>query len=252
MIGNLWYHIKHLYVINLTRGPQTSTASFKQPAIWCFVFQFLVYCRFLWSSSSCLLLLFLCLSVSAILPYNFSLTIHFRSQFLHKVWPILLVFLRSVLCRIFISSRIYLILPHLFTRSVQLILSIPLQHHIPQLSRHFWSSFRSAQNSAPFEAILQVWNLTTFFLKSKSNLLVKIFFSLLNISTMCVLLYDVCIVVLCVYCCFYFRCRTAGLKSVFATSTQVFLGFPMSISKCWDGSQDSKLPLHASHVALPT
>ena len=37
-----------------------------------------------------------------------------------------------------------------------------------------------------------------------------------------------------------------------ATSSQVFLGFPVSISKCWDGSQDSKLPLHASHVALPT
>jgi len=37
-----------------------------------------------------------------------------------------------------------------------------------------------------------------------------------------------------------------------ATSTQVFLGFPVSICKCWDGSQDSKLPLHASHVALPT
>jgi hypothetical protein len=26
----------------------------------------------------------------------------------------------------------------------------------------------------------------------------------------------------------------------------------VSVSKCWDGSQDSKLPLHASHVALPT
>jgi hypothetical protein len=36
------------------------------------------------------------------------------------------------------------------------------------------------------------------------------------------------------------------------TSTQVILGFPLSISKCWDGSQDSKLPLHAPHVALPT
>ena len=31
-----------------------------------------------------------------------------------------------------------------------------------------------------------------------------------------------------------------------------FLGFPVSISKCSDGSQHSKLPLHASHVALPT
>jgi hypothetical protein len=38
----------------------------------------------------------------------------------------------------------------------------------------------------------------------------------------------------------------------FAASAQVFLGFPVSISKCWDGSQDSKLPLHASHVALPS
>ena len=37
-----------------------------------------------------------------------------------------------------------------------------------------------------------------------------------------------------------------------ATSTQVFLGFPVSTSKCWDGSQVSKLLLHASHVALPT
>jgi hypothetical protein len=33
--------------------------------------------------------------------------------------------------------------------------------------------------------------------------------------------------------------------------TQVFLGFPVSISKCWDGSCVSKLPLRASHLALP-
>ena len=57
--------------------------------------------------------------------------------------------------------------------------------------------------------------------------------------------YRVCIVVilcvfvvLCLYCCFYFRCWTAGQKSVSrkvlrpATSAQVFLGFPVSISKC--------------------
>ena len=37
-----------------------------------------------------------------------------------------------------------------------------------------------------------------------------------------------------------------------ATSTQVFLGFPVPISKRSDGSQRSKLPLHASHVALQT
>jgi hypothetical protein len=37
-----------------------------------------------------------------------------------------------------------------------------------------------------------------------------------------------------------------------ATSTQVFLGFPVSISEYWDGSQVSKSLLHASHVALQT
>jgi len=45
-----------------------------------------------------------------------------------------------------------------------------------------------------------------------------------------------------------------GIRKVLrpATSTQVFLGFLVFISKCWDGSQHSKLPLHASHVALRT
>ena len=37
-----------------------------------------------------------------------------------------------------------------------------------------------------------------------------------------------------------------------ATSAQVFLGFPVSKSDCRDSSQDSKLLLHASHIALPT
>jgi hypothetical protein len=37
-----------------------------------------------------------------------------------------------------------------------------------------------------------------------------------------------------------------------ASSTQVFLGFPGSKSKCRGGSQLSRLWLHASHVALPT
>ena len=36
-----------------------------------------------------------------------------------------------------------------------------------------------------------------------------------------------------------------------ATLTQGFLGFPVSMSKCWDGTQDVKLPLHASHVVPP-
>jgi len=71
----------------------------------------------------------------------------------------------------------------------------------------------------------------------------------------------VCIVViLCVFVCIAVFTLDAGLlaRSQYsevlrpAISTQVFLGFPVSISKRSDGSQDSKLPLHASHVALPT
>jgi cytochrome c biogenesis protein ResB len=44
------------------------------------------------------------------------------------------------------------------------------------------------------------------------------------------------------------------LQDIYAVhfECQVFLGFPVSLSKCSDGSQHSKLPLHASHVALPT
>ena len=85
-------------------------------------------------------------------------------------------------------------------------------------------------------------------------------FVLFTFCTCCILRCLVCIVVilcvlavLCVYCCFYFRCRTAGIRKVLrpATSTQGFLGFPVPKSKCWDDSQDSKLPLHASHVAPP-
>jgi len=51
-----------------------------------------------------------------------------------------------------------------------------------------------------------------------------------------------------------FSARTTDLPLVLrpATSTQGFLVFPVPKSKCWDGSQDSKLPLHASHIAHPT
>jgi len=65
-------------------------------------------------------------------------------------------------------------------------------------------------------------------------------------------------VVLCVYCCFLLYMPDCWLEVSNrkvprpATSTHVFLGFPVSISKCWDGSQHSKMPLHASRVALPT
>ena len=58
--------------------------------------------------------------------------------------------------------------------------SILLQHHISKLSRYFWSAARSVQVLAPYKAMLQMYHFTSFFLKFKSNLLVKEFFFLLN------------------------------------------------------------------------
>ena len=41
----------------------------------------------------------------------------------------------------------------------------------------------------------------------------------------------------------YLKCDRIGLISFWFSGpqTQVFLGFPVSISKCWDGSQDSQV-----------
>jgi len=68
----------------------------------------------------------------------------------------------------------------LFTRSVQLIFSILLQHHISKLSTYFWSTVRSVQVSAPYKAMLQIQHFISFSLKSESNVLVKRIFLFLN------------------------------------------------------------------------
>jgi len=65
---------------------------------------------------------------------------------------------------------------------------------------------------------------------------------------LCVLLYYVCIAV---------STLDAGLLarsqySVGPATGHLDTETPVPKSKCLDGSQDSKLPLHASHVALPT
>ena len=60
----------------------------------------------------------------------------FRRQLLSKMWPIQLAFLHFNLCRISVSS-LTLRNTSFVTRSVQLIFSILLQHHISRLSRLF-------------------------------------------------------------------------------------------------------------------
>jgi len=119
---------------------------------------------------------------------------------------------------------------------------------------------------------IKLWDI--WLIRSRFTLVLFTFF------TCCILRCLVCIVVSClcvllkfscVHCChlMYICCTLCVLLFLLympdcwlevsirkvlrpATSTQVFLNFPVPKSKCWDGSQDSKLPLHASHVALPT
>ena len=60
------------------------------------------------------------------------------------------VSLRFIVCRMFLLS----------TRSVQLIFSIFLHHHISKFSRQFWSTFRRIQFSVPHKAMREIWHFT--------------------------------------------------------------------------------------------
>ena len=68
-----------------------------------------------------------------------------RKQFLHNKWPIQLVFLLFVVCRIFLSVVTVRNTSSFLTRSVQPIFSVTLQHHISELSLYFWSLFQNDQ-----------------------------------------------------------------------------------------------------------
>ena len=94
--------------------------------------------------SSCLRLLPR-LSVTSTGPSIFPSITCFRRQFLHEMWPIKLTCFLCIVCRAFLSP-LPLCNPYSFlTRSVEMIFSVRLQHHISKLSRYFWSTFRSDQ-----------------------------------------------------------------------------------------------------------
>jgi hypothetical protein len=80
--------------------------------------------------------------------------------------------IRIFVCRIFLSSLTLSYTYSLLTRSVLFIISIFLQHHISKQSRYFWSTFRSAQISAPYQAMSQMYFISSV-LKLKSNWLVQ-------------------------------------------------------------------------------
>jgi hypothetical protein len=136
--------------LSCDRSTASSGGSSPQSATYCFLFQFPLPFRFLnW------LRLLPSLPVLSIIPSIFPSITCFTRQFLRKMWPIQLAFV------IFIVYRMFLFLLTLcntsfYTRSVQIILSIFLQHHISKLSRYFWSTFRSVHFSAPHKAMLQM------------------------------------------------------------------------------------------------
>ena len=131
-------------------------------------------------SSSRFLRLLLRLPVPSIPPFIFPSITRCRRQFLRKMWPIHLVIRLLISCRIFLCSLTLCNSSSFLTRSVQLIFSILLQHHISKLSRCFRFTARSAQASAPYKAMLEMQHFTSFFLNFKSNMLVKRALFLLN------------------------------------------------------------------------
>ena len=81
-------------------------------------------------SSSSFLCLLSCLLVTSISSFIFPLITCFRRQFLCKMWPIQLAFRFLISCRIFLCSLTVSNTSSFLTWSVQLIFSIPLQHHV--------------------------------------------------------------------------------------------------------------------------
>ena len=89
------------------------------------------------------------LPVTSIPPCIFPSISRCRRQFLPKMWPTQLAFRLLISCRIFLCSSTLSNTSSFLIRSVQLILSILLQHHISKLSGCLWSTARSVQVSSP-------------------------------------------------------------------------------------------------------
>ena len=90
-----------------------------------------------------------CLPVTSIPPCIFPSITRCRRQFRLKMWPIQFAFRLRISCKIFLYSLTLSNTSSFLRWSVQLILSILLQHHISKLFRCFWSIARSVQVSAP-------------------------------------------------------------------------------------------------------
>ena len=88
-------------------------------------------------SSSSFLRLLPRLPVTSIPPFTFPSITYIRRQFLLKMWPIQLAFRLLISRRIFLCSLTVSNTSSFLTWSVQLILSILLQHHVSKLHMFF-------------------------------------------------------------------------------------------------------------------
>ena len=85
------------------------------------------------------------LPVTSIPPFIFPLITSYRRQFLRKMWPIQLASRFLISRRIFLCSLTLSNTSSFLTRSVQLIFSILLQHHISKPSTCFWSTAEASR-----------------------------------------------------------------------------------------------------------
>ena len=114
--------------------------------------------------------------VTSIPPFIFPSITRCRRQFLRKMWPIQLAFRLLISRRIFLCSLTLSNASSFLTRSVQLILSILLQHHVSKHSRCFWSTARSVQVSAPYKAMLRMCSLNMAFIQKLEHVVDLIIF----------------------------------------------------------------------------
>ena len=113
-----------------------------------YISKHLMFMCWKWSSKSCVLLLPIPFT-SFIWPLMSS----WRRQFLARIWPNQLTFLRSVFFSP-ISSRPVSLVPF----PDHFIFYILLQHHISKLSKYFRSNFLSFQVSEPYKTLLKRLN----------------------------------------------------------------------------------------------
>ena len=111
------------------------------------------------------------------------------------MWPIKLAYCLFIVRKLFFFSFTVCSTSSFLTRSVQLDSPSVSSTVFQNLSRYFRSTFWNVQLSAPYNAMLQMQHFNSFFLKFKSNFMVKIVLFLLSAAVAMAIL----ALILCVY-----------------------------------------------------